>query len=98
MKPLPELRPGARLLAGARVMIDVLADQLAQHGPEVRHRLTSARFPTLDTTDRNAFLGHGTRLLHKLRESAASLAHRRHGVLRFQIRLSGDCEPRFGQL
>jgi len=76
MKPLPELRPGARLLAGARVMIDVLADQLAQRGPEVRHRLTLTSLPALDTTDRDAFLGHATRLLHQLCESAAAQMRR----------------------
>lgn len=56
--------------------IDMLADQLAQHRPEVRHCLTLAGFATLDTTDRNALLSSGARLLHQLHESTTAQMRR----------------------
>lgn len=70
MKPWRDLKLDA-LLAGASAARTGgrLADQVAQNGPEIRHRLTSTWLTALDTTDRDALLGHGARLLHQLRES-----------------------------
>ena len=76
MKPSRDLQLVRLLLADADVMIDVLADQVAQHGEEIRHRLTSARFTALHTADRDALLGHGARLLHQLCEAATPQVRR----------------------
>jgi hypothetical protein len=77
MKRLPEVRGSApRLLVGVGVIVDVLADQIAQDREEVRHRLTSAGFTALDTADRDALLGRGARLLHQLPESPTTQMRR----------------------
>jgi len=76
MKPLPELQANCTLPADADVMIDLLADQVAKHSPEVRHRLASTGFPVLDTADRDALVGHSACLLDQLREAAATQMRR----------------------
>ena len=76
MKPSRELQLDRRLLADAGVMIDVLADQVAQHSQEIRHGLTSAGFTALHTADRDALVGHGARLLHQLCEASAAQVRR----------------------
>lgn len=76
MKPLRELRLDRVLLADAGVMIDVLADQVAQHREEIRHGLTLARFTSLHTTDRDTLLGQTPRLLHQLCEAPAAQVRR----------------------
>ena len=76
MKPSRDLKLDARLLADGTELVGVLADQVAQDGPEIRHGLALARFTALDTADRDARLGHGARLLHQLRESPAAQVRR----------------------
>src|SRR5205823_4915204 len=76
MKPSRDLKLDAPLLADGTELVVVLADQVAQDGPEIRHSLASARFTALDTADRDALLGHGARLLHHLRESPAAQVRR----------------------
>ena len=53
-----------------------VGDQIAQHRQEVRHRLASARFATLDCTDRDALLGHSSGLLDKLSKSPTAKTRR----------------------
>ena len=73
MKPLPDRGPTAvALLVGVGATIDVLADQVAQDREEVRHRLATTRFTATDTTDRDALLGHCTRLVYQLGELTTS--------------------------
>ena len=77
MKPLPDRGPTAvALLVGVGATIDVLADQVAQDREEVRHRLATTRFTATDTTDRDALLGHCTRLVYQLGELTTSQATR----------------------
>jgi hypothetical protein len=79
MQRLPECEPAAaRLLVGASggLLVEVLADQIAQDREEVRHRLTSAGLTPLDTADRDARLGHDAGLVHQLRESSTTQVRR----------------------
>jgi hypothetical protein len=76
MKPSRELQLDVQLLAGVAEPVVVLVNQIAQHNPEIRHRLTSAWITALDTTDRDALVGHRARLLHQLRESTAAQLRR----------------------
>ena len=50
--------------------------QIAQHREEVRHRLTSARFATLNTADRDTRLGLRSGLLHKLDKPSTAQTRR----------------------
>ena len=75
MKPSRDLKQDA-LLAGAARTTAMLANQVAQDGPEIWHRLTLAWFTALDTANRDALVGHGARLLHQLRESTATQMRR----------------------
>ena len=60
-----------RLLGGGLV-----SHQLAQDREEVRHGLTLAGFTTLDTADRDAFVGRGAGLVHQLGKASAAETRR----------------------
>ena len=55
-----------------RLLGGLVAHQIAQDREEVRHGVTLAGFTTLDTANRDAFMGRGAGLVHQLGKASAA--------------------------